>query len=216
MSAATPGDLALIVADSNMEHLMDALLGGRRQALAAHEIGSVALHKPIQRLQGKDAGALSPALAQLARYLLRPARNLIVAFDHEGCGRESDKAADLECEVEDLLSRNGWSGRVCVVCIEPELDTWVWANRRALAEALCTDDASIERVLAASHLAEVDAYGKPTRPKEALEAVLASLRARRSSSVYARVAARAGFRHCQDRAFQKMLAFLREQFPLES
>jgi hypothetical protein len=206
--AADPG-LVVLAADVSMESLLRIVLSERRESLAQLGISgpvTVTLRHP-----GKDSGVLTRPHDLLRRYIGSD-RRAVAVFDYEGCDR-SDPAQSLEAEVEEILSCNGWRDRACALCVEPEFDLWTWARRPALAEVLRVEPATLARVLEAESLLLDARTGRPVRPKEALQAVVSAAGRRFSSSIHADIARRASLLHCQDRAFQKLLSFLRDHFP---
>lgn len=136
-------------------------------------------------------------------------------FDHEGCGREQKTRESLENEVASSLSKSGWGNRASVIIIEPELENWVFSDSPEVDAVFGWKD---KNPTLRSWLKEKgflsEGQIKPSRPKEAVEAVLRHVRLPRSSSIYARLAERVGLRRCSDQAFLKLKRCLQLWFPL--
>ena len=126
----------------------------------------------------------------------------IVLFDYEGCGK-FNPAIELEQEVENRLSMNGWQDRSVCVIIEPELENWLWAESPIVANTLgwAAND-ELRSYLSQQGLWPYSA-NKPIRPKEALEAALSRKKVRFSQSIHQAIAAKASFKSCTSPSFLK-------------
>ena len=141
----------------------------------------------------------------------------LVVFDWEGCGSPSSRE-EIEAELEDDLWRNGWNERARAVVIDPELEAWVWAGSRAVAEALGWGP---DYTRLRSWLTTEGLWGegspKPGRPKtamlRAMRSAPPSTRRRRSPRVFGEIAASVSLRNCQDPAFQKLKYTLQAWYP---
>lgn len=137
-------------------------------------------------------------------------------FDLEGSGGESLGRAQLQARVEQRM-RASWGPRAAVIVIEPELENWVWARSRRVAESLGwrRTDVSVRAWLEASGdwLPDVD---KPTRPKEAMLKVLRETRTPRSPSRFLELASVVELSGCVDLAFDELKSVLRDWFAEES
>jgi hypothetical protein len=138
----------------------------------------------------------------------------LVMFDREGSGVERSGAApDMEREVENLLGRNGWGGRVRCIVIEPELEIWVWANSRQVDECLgwANRQLSLRQWLEENGWLQPNQI-KPSRPKEAMQATMREVGKQRSAAVFEALASRVSFQNCEDEAFGRLLSCLRGWF----
>lgn len=131
-------DLFVVVADLDAENVMKALLSRRQEALGV----SLQFNpdRPPQgdllRYQGRDSGCYRKAV-DLLRPPQRTHRHAILCFDHHGSGAERQAAEQTEADLERQLHASGWQhGSVAVIVIEPELESWVWANSPQVADAL--------------------------------------------------------------------------------
>jgi hypothetical protein len=201
-----PTDLVLLVADKNIEHGLRGLLG-RPLALGIRPVGSKIYVHP-QR---------DPAPAQKPHELLRQFSSdydkALVVFDHKGCGRENRSATQLEEDVRQLLSVNGWDSRGDAIVIVPELEAWVFATSSQVETCLTwSGPISLRKWLEAEGLWSPQ-HVKPADPKTALERALVKLRRPRSSAIYEDLARSVGFAQCQDLAFNRFKTVLQRWFP---
>lgn len=58
----------------------------------------------------RDAGVLNCAV-EFVRPYLNDYEYLLIMFDYEGCGHESEQKSDVESKVEGELRKNGWDNR---------------------------------------------------------------------------------------------------------
>lgn len=199
-------DLVVLCADKDIEAALSELLRSRCKALDIRDVKFTVLVHPEH----------DPGCYRRSHDFLRPMNrqydHAVVVFDREGCGRE-DHREIIESNVEGRLAANGWDQRARCVVIEPELESWLWARPPHLARLLNWQIGTpISDWLRAEALwSEVDP--KPSRPKEALEAVLRRVNRPRSSALYSELAATADLTQCADGAFQKLTALLKEWFP---
>lgn len=131
-----------------------------------------------------------------------------------GCG-SSHPREELELNVETLLAQNGWERRCAAICIEPELENWVWSSSPHVAAALEWHAGELDTWLVqAGH--RPPGAAKPVKPKEAMEAALRIKRIPRSSAIYSAIAGKVSFDRCTDPAFLKLRGTLRAWFPAEA
>ncbi|MCB0571155.1 MAG: hypothetical protein KDC66_15380 [Phaeodactylibacter sp.] len=122
---------------------------------------------------------------------------------------------DLDIEVEKSLYTNGWSPtNASVISIDPEVEKWMWIRSPHVANALGWQDHTVlfDWLIANKFMGASDI--KPARPKEAMEAVLKTVRKPRSSSIYGSIAEKASWKHCTDPAFLKLIDVLTNWFNL--
>lgn len=199
-------DLAVLAADRNTEAALKGLLG-RPQALGIRPITwKTYVH------QERDPGVFRQA-AEFLRPLQDQYTHALVLFDRHGCGREGMTAEDLETDLESRLRTSGWADRAAAICLDPELEVWVWSSSPEVAAALGWEGRAAEL------RSWLEAQGlwrphepKPHAPEEAVEKALWEKRVPRSSAIYERLAQRVGVRRCTDRAFRKLKAVLQRWF----
>lgn len=75
----------------------------------------------------RDPGCVRAAAEFLRPFQKRFSRALVM-FDRQGSGREEKERTQLEQDVEFQLRGSGWADRAAAVCIDPELEAWVWAS----------------------------------------------------------------------------------------
>jgi hypothetical protein len=134
-------------------------------------------------------------------------------FDLEGSGAtDAQSAADLERELDARLQLQ-WGPHAKAVVIAPEVDAWVWGADNTLRECLHWPlQGSIRDWLRGRGFA-FDAHGKPTRPKEAMEALVPVHRLPRSSALYEKITGKISLHRCVDPAFLRLRATLAGWFP---
>ncbi|HYN20863.1 MAG TPA: hypothetical protein VE078_07885, partial [Thermoanaerobaculia bacterium] len=163
----------------------------------------------------RDPGCLLRGHDFLRPFNLRYSHALVV-FDRDGCGQEAKARADLELQVEGLLSRAGWDDRAAAVVIDPELEVWVWNASPHVENALGWDAGTTalkEWLKQKGWLPEGDL--KPTHPKKAVEEALRVARKPRSSSLFHQLAQRVSTDRCVDPAFLKLRSVLSRWFSRE-
>lgn len=205
-----PFDLVVLVADKNAEAAVRGLLG-RPQSLGIRAVTWKAYVHPE-----RDPGCLRQA-AEFLRPLQGQFAHALVLFDRHGCGREGEPAEDLEASVERRLHDSGWGERAAALCLDPELEVWVWVDSPEVPTAMgwTSGFPELRAWLEGKGLWPADKH-KPSDPKAAVEAVLWEARVPRSSAIYERLARRVGFRRCTDRAFRKLRCVLRRWFAEEA
>ncbi len=216
MKRVTKDDLVCLVADKNMQHMLQALLA-RHRALGIRAPRHTVVSHPEH-----DPGCLRHA-HELLRLFLDQAERALVLFDREGCGRENTSREVLEAEVETLLADNGWKDRSAAIVLDPELEIWLWSDSPRVDEVLGWQGRSsdLRSWLREKGLLDAGNVGsiKPSRPKEAVEAVLRvtgpATGTRRSSALYSELASKLSVTRCSDPAFSKLRATLRTWFPIE-
>jgi hypothetical protein len=209
MNGQVRRDLAVLVADKNMEFAVGSLLA-RHQSFGIRPLTST-----IYRHPERDPGCF-----RFAHDLLRSSINnhahALVMFDREGCGREDLTREELEQAVEARLAQNGWDDRAVAVVLDPELEVWVWTDSPHVDAALGWEgqDQTLRAWLMQNGFAFTERE-KPIHPKEAVEKVLRLVRKPRSSSIYQQMASGVNFGACVDQAFAKFRATLRLWFAEE-
>jgi len=165
------------------------------------------INSKIIRHPGRDSACRSDCVS-FARNFCNQYEHLLVIFDHEGSGGESQEPATLETELESQLSSNGWrDDNSAVIIIKPELEAWVWTDSTELDHVCGWNGRNPDLRQWLVNEGHMRAYmSKPSDPKHAFHEVLknATPRKRVSASIFRELAARVGFQNCSDRAFVKL------------
>ena len=200
-------DLLVLVADRNMEAALGGILCRPKSLHTRDVLFDLRVHPR------KDPGCCREGVAYLQSFASKY-RYAILVFDHEGCGRESSTATELETELEEQLQAAGWEDRACVIVLEPELEIWVWSDSPHVASQLGWAERKTD---VRSWLQKQGLWKsgdpKPVRPKEAVEAVLRKVKRPRSSALFKSLAEKVSLSRCQDRAFVKLKTTLFSWFP---
>lgn len=199
-------DLIVLAADKNMAAAVCSLLH-RHQALGIRSIEAQVLRHPQ-----KDSGCCHAGVDFLLPFAQRFEHALLM-FDREGSGRDTLAPDRIEEEIEGRLLQCQWSGRAKAIVLDPELEMWVWSDSPHVADCLgWTDQSQSLRqwLLERGYLNQEQ--DKPTRPKEAMEAVLHETRTPRSSAIYQRLAEKVSLRRCTDRAFVRFRDIMQRWF----
>jgi len=209
MSSQNHKDLVILVADKNMEFAVKGILS-RFQSISIRPLSFDIYVNPK-----RDPGCLN-----ISHTILRPYINFyhyaLVFFDREGSGKEELGAEALAKQVEDLLARNGWLDRSAVIVIDPELENWVWSDSPQVDIALgwANSKVDLRSWMTQQGFLEKGKI-KPSRPKEAVTAVLKIARKPRSSAIYQQIAQKVDLQRCSDPAFLKVKKILKFWFALE-
>lgn len=162
---------------------------------------------------------LDPGMYTTGEELLRPFqkthRRAVVILDAEWDG--SPGAEAIRTNLSKRIIGTGWAADAFkVIVIEPELEAWIWQRNNKVAAAL--KFASVSEMVKAVQDAKIDwpdGQDKPTRPKEALEAVATKRRGIGfSSAIHKSITSVASAIACQDAAFQELKATLQAWFPV--
>jgi hypothetical protein len=200
-------DLIVLAADKNTAQSVEGLLG-RTHSLQIRAVTFEVIVHPQH-----DPGCFGQSRGVLAVYQKTHAYALVV-FDREGCGREQLTREQLEAHVEEELSATGWRNRSAAIVIDPELERWVWSHSPHVATALGWIGRPIDLrrwLVDQGFLAEAT-QAKPSRPKEAMEAVLRHVRKPRSSAIYRTIATTVSLAGCDDPSFVKFRQTLQSWF----
>ncbi len=202
-------DLLILVADKDTESCLKGLLPRFPDIFTLKAFTYDIIMHPL-----KDAGCYT-----LSHEFLRPFTKsydyCIVVFDYEGCGQDKNMSIEnVENNVKELLTKNGWENRCEVIVIEPELENWIWVQSKHLAEEIRWQ--SIEELhqwLVENNLKEQDA-AKPKRPKEAFQAALRKSGKRLSPAIYEDIAKKASFKKCIDKSFIAFCDYIKQCFSI--
>lgn len=210
-------DLVVFVADLTMEKAIEAFLR-RPDFHAPYNLNTRPFEfdpaEDLIRIPGCDAGVFSRGHEWLRAYRGRH-RHAAVVFDREfGTDRT---ATELRDALSERILRTGWNAeQFRVIVIDPELEAWVWQRNNRVSTPL--GFASVEEMVEAIRAAGLDwpdGQPKPTRPKEALEAVVRLRGIGWSSAIHRSITASASLVRCQDPAFLHLRGALQEWFPSE-
>ena len=198
-------DLALLVADKNMDFAMRGILN-RHKALGIRSVSY-----EIRQHVNRDGGVRTTGPETLA-LLRQQFRHGIVMLDWEGSGSKAKIAISLEQELDARLERT-WGDRAKAIVIEPELDVWIWGSDNALVKILeWSEDQGIREWLTGRGYA-FDGSQKPMRPKKALNELMVWLNHPRSSVLYERITGKISLTQCVDPAFRRLRSILQSWFP---
>lgn len=198
-------DLVLLVADKNAQFALKGALG-RPEALGIRPIEFEFRVHP-----GRDGGTRKTGPEVLALDRRRFQHGLLV-LDFEGSGTDLPNAKALEAQLDGRLSAH-WKEAAKSIVIEPELDVWVWGADNAVEAAIEWPVGKSVREWLRERGFAFEASGKPTRPKEALEAALRMPDLPRSSALYQTIAESIRLQRCGDEAFIRLRKKLIEWFP---
>ncbi|MBI1346911.1 hypothetical protein GC163_11555 [bacterium] len=201
-------DIIVLVADKQMKATIEGLLGERSNSLQIRR-----LTFDVKAHPEKDSGCCQNS-AEFLRPMVRQYAHCLVIFDYEGCGREKkEPPTAIENAVHEQLSRSGWQDRCSVIVVVPELESWVWSSSRKVDEVCgwSARDPDLRTWVAQRFM--LSSSGKPTRPKEALEAALQEVSEVLSSSLFRQMAQKVSWKSCQDESFQRLVSVLQNWFP---
>jgi hypothetical protein len=200
-------DLVCLVADKNMEAVVDAVLR-RPEALGIRPI-----QVKIDVHPHRDSGSYHAPGPFLQSYR-HEAQRAMVLLDRAWEGIPKKPTAELELDVDGLLQavKPGW-GKSLV--IDPELEVWLFRRSPRLDEKLGWQGRkpALLDELARRNLWPPDA-AKPSDPKATIEWALWQARKPRSSAIYRELAAVLGMKDCVDASFDRFRSALRSWFPV--
>ncbi len=198
-------DLALVVADKNMDFALRGILA------RPESIRVCRLSYEIKTHAGRDGGVRTSGPETLA-LLKRQFRNGLLMMDWEGSGATVGSSRELEQELDGRLAQL-WGNQAKAIVIDPELDAWIWGSDNAMSGVLGWAEKQRLRAWLVSHGYELDPSQKPVRPKEALEEVMAYLGEPRSSNLYEKMTSKISLARCVDPAFNRLKMTLQTWFP---
>jgi len=198
-------DLLVLVADKAIQRSVDSLLQ-RTEALGIRKVSWESYVHPE-----RDPGCFKKSNEFLQTFLSQFDKALVL-FDREGCGHDHLARTDLEEAVEKSLASCGWVRRSAAVVIDPELEAWVWSDSPHVDAALGWKKSELLRSWLLEEGFLTGDQHKPSRPKEAVEAVLREASKPMSSQIYAELASKVSLERCEDASFQKFKQVLRSWF----
>ncbi len=200
-------DLIILVADLDTENVLRGLL-----PRLEHVYGTSPFSFDIRRHINRDPGCLNESVDFLRPFATQYHHALIV-FDKEGSGKEDLTREAIESIVENALSGNGWSvENIAAIVTNPEIENWVWVNSVSMSKELNWNESKALYAWLEENGWRNEKASKPTRPKEALEAVLRKTKKPRSASIYKNIAKNVSFLKCEDPAFLKLIDKMKSWF----
>lgn len=190
-------DLILLVPDRDIEATLKGLLN-RHKALGIRPVTfDIRVHP------NRDPGCYGESDRFLQSFIKQYYYSLVV-FDYEGCGCRENRN-EAERKVEDKLNNVGWAERSRAIVLYPELEIWVWNKSPHVEEVLGwkNQEKPLRQWLVDKGYCS-ELYGKPERPKEAMEAVLRVVKKPRSSAIYQQLAERVSLDGHTEPAFVKL------------
>jgi hypothetical protein len=203
-------DLFVLCADLDAMNLLEGLFP-RLSAIENTQIFTYDIRKHPNRDNGIRTDAhifLRPLTKQYSRVL--------VVFDYEGSGENKMSAPDLAADIKNKIVANGWAAdNVQVICINPELENWIWVKAQKIAELIYwQEEQDIYDWLAANNFPRnQDNYDKPTPPKEAFDALLEQAGEIHSAALFKELAQNASYKNCIEPSFIEMITALKSWFP---
>ena len=203
-------DLRILVADGTTENVVKTVLQRHRSLgipTPFHNNSRVIVHSerdPGVYHRGHELLSASPE----ARYTL-----VILDSDWEG----APSANTIRSDIIQNLGRIGVNENESdVIVIEPELEKWIWVidNSNFLRIINWNGSSSDLRNWLLDNRFEIDAHNKPTRPKEALEAVLRYTGRPFSSAIHKEIAEVVSLQNCVEPTFLLFKNKLNEWFGL--
>lgn len=200
-------DLVALVADKDAEHALRGILQ-RPDALGIRPITFDIFVHPEH-----DPGCFRHG-AEILRAQQRRFNHALVMFDHHGCGQERLNRTEIENRVELRLRESGWNDRAAVVCLTPELESWVWSDSPHVAAVLGwgSHEPDLRSWLGDKNLWDRGGL-KPADPKKAMKEVLYKVNKSWSAAIFQQLAERVSFNRCSDPSFQRLRQVLQSWFP---
>lgn len=197
-------ELVILAADKDIEYALRGLLS-RPLAIGIRP------HGPVEFLThpGHDPG-VSKNAPELLRSYPRDTHHALIVLDKAWSGAPATVVA-VEQSIEDRL-RLDWTDRARVLCIDPEVEIWVWSDSPHVAETLGWESVSALREWLHAHGLWEAERTKPLDPKAAYRAALRESRIPPSSAIFRRLAESVGIARCTDPSFIRLVDLLRGWF----
>jgi len=204
-------DLVVLVPDKDIEQAIVGLLE-RDKSIGIRPL-------PAARCAIIVHPQRDPGVYKTGHELLQPfaddVAHALVVFDRAWDGAPSTNARVLATDVEKRCSRD-WGNRARCVCIDPEIENWIWSDSPHVPVALgWSGSRELRAWLNEQKLWPRDTH-KPSDPKMAFEKAAKKKKVAPSSSIFGQLARKVGIRRCQDPTFLQLLEILREWFPIQS
>jgi hypothetical protein len=161
-------------------------------------------------------GSTDGATHLRAHETLRPRRphteRAIVILDAQFGGDRP--AAEVRTELLERL-RPDWGDDVDVIVIDPEIEVWLWMDNPNVERALGWKGPGKLRDQLAAEGVWPRGVGKPTDPKDAIQAQIRKNRLGTATRAYVKIAESVSPAPCTDPSFDDFRARLRAWFPRE-
>lgn len=200
-------ELVVLAADKNIEHTLKGLFV-RPQSLGIQPIEADIFIEPEH-----DPACALRGVSFLSNFS-NEYKHALLVFDHEGSGKESVQAHELQEGINAEFANSTWGReRARAIVLAPELETWIWSdsphvdeitgwkNRQPGLRPWLTEQGWFQ-----------EGQVKPARPKEAFEAALRKAQIPRSSSLYRQIAEKVSLERCTDKAFREFREILQNWF----
>ena len=202
-------DLIILTADGNMEALMKGLMS---KIVKVETVNPFTME--IKSITGADP-AMRNRVVEFARPLIGKFKKIVIMLDFEGSGANITPQA-LQTTISQQLAVNGWNKENHhVVVFEPECDAWLWVAEAQMRATFKSPRGKVMEEGFRSFLIKKSFElkdTKPSRPKEAIEAICKELLISRTSSLYEKLAANASYKDCTDPAFLAFITQIRNWF----
>lgn len=199
-------DLVVLVPDASIEQAVRGLLS-RPAAVGIRPLGSV----KVLVHPNRDPGVFGTAHTLLESFAT-DAEFALIILDHAWEGSPHPSASEIAKAIESKC-RKDWGDRVRCICIDPEVEVWVWSNSPHVAAILgWNSNAELTAWLRERGLWP-DAVSKPPDPKAAFEMATKNKKVVPSSALFFELASKVSFERCQDASFRELLSTLRQWFP---
>ena len=188
-------DLAIIVADKNLEYTLKGLLS-RPEAL-----GIRAIEEDIFVHPQHDPGCAVQGVEFISKFA-RQYRHGLLMFDHEGSGKEATTRQELQESLNESFAISVRRERAKAIVLAPELEVWIWSDSPHVDEVAGWKgrEPALRRWLVEQGYLQ-EGEDKPMRPKESFEAALREAQKPRSASLYLQIAENVSLSRCTDTAF---------------
>ncbi len=198
------GDLVVLAADRDIEFALRGILN-RTEALGIRSLEKVEFLPYPQR----DPGVFNTG-AEILRPYAREYQRALVVLDRAWAGAPRD-TNEVERAIEQRL-RPVWESRARALCIDPEVEVWVWSDSPHVATELGWGSTEELRSWLRSREFWSGQSPKPANPKTAFRAALQERRIPLSPAIFRNLAERVGFARCKDASFLRLLGILRTWF----
>ena len=166
-----------------------------------------------------DSGMVKSG-AELSRLKKGKYTKIILIWDHEGSGREHKyQAREIEVQIRQKLDVITWSNDNDAIALVPELETWLWHCKQAIASHYSLDIQSLDRLIevAARQLGMASDRAMYVKPKELFELLVRDGIGRTiSPKDFQMIGQYAGIHNLEaSKTFLKLRTTLRSWFPVE-
>jgi hypothetical protein len=219
---AQENQLVVLGADADIVAVVETLLFSRHISLGICELSN----ERVTLIKDGFHDASTPKhVAELLQTFSETHERALVIRDFEGSGYENEGIAVLEREIKNALTVKGWSlDRIEVIAVEPEIEAWLRLDSSHFEELVRNERKANAGLLSAVFKAKVKEIimeqggflenGKPLRPKEAFEAILARYKIPNSASLFRKLGSKESLRGCSIPSFTKLATTLQAWFPL--